>query len=186
MTSRTVPLPMGEIGWLFPSLVDPARHQQLRRLFQAADEALYRLGQCMGAPTGAQPRDVPLNHLHYLRLGPEPNFPVTILAGEGGHGRICLDVLLSPAGLGPYQRPGPPWQVHTRIFLRCGVDDPGCGFAHQVNARTSPLVDTPIEAATELQAAIAWLHQRLANETEESLRRNDADRGHPPTPRRRD
>ena len=177
---------MGETGWLFPSLADETEHQQLGRFLKAADEALYRLGQRLGAPADAQLWDVPLNRFYYSRLGPEPDFPVTILAGEGGHGTICVDVLLAPAGHGPYQQPGPPWQVHATIFLRCDGDDPGCGFAHQVDARTSPLVDTPSEAATELQAAIAWLHQRLANETEESLRRHDSDREHPPTPRRRD
>lgn len=186
VTSREVPLPLGEIGWLFPSLVDPAGHQRLRQLFQAADEALYRLGQWLGAPANAQLWNVPLNRFYFARLGPEPEFPVTILAGEGGHGQICVDVLLAPAGLGLYHRPGPPWQVHTTIFLRCDADDPSCGLLHQVDARTSPLVETPIEAATEVQAATAWLLQRLANETEESLRRHDPERGHPPVPRRRD
>jgi hypothetical protein len=186
VTSREVPLPLGEIGWLFPTLADHAEHKRVRQLLQAADEALYRLGQRLGAQPDAQLWNVPLNRFYYQRLGPEPEFPVTILAGEGGADQICVDVLLAPAGHGPYHRPGPPWQVHTTVFLRCDSDGTGCGLHHQVDTRTSSLFETPIAATTEVQAATAWLLQRLANETEESLRRHDPDRGHPPGPRHRD
>jgi hypothetical protein len=185
MSSREIPLPLGEIGWLFPALADQMEHQRVQHLLQAADEALYRLGQQLGARPDARLWNVPLNRFYYQRLGPEPEFPSTILAGEGGSGQLRIDVLCTPAGCGPYLRPGPPWQVHTTIFLRCDSDSIGCG-RHQVDARTSPPVQTPIAAATEVHAATAWLHQRLANQTEDSLRMQDPDREHPPAHRRRD
>jgi hypothetical protein len=186
MASREVPLPLGEIGWLFPTLADRAEHERVRQLLDAADEVLYRLGQRLGAQPDARLWNVLLNRFYYQRLGPEPDFPITILAGEGGADRICVEVVLTPAGLVPFHKPGPPWQIHTTVFLQCDSADPGCGRGHLVDARTSPLVETPIAAALEVQAATAWLLQRLADETEESLRTHDPDRGHPPTPRRLD
>jgi hypothetical protein len=142
-------------------------------------------GQRLGAHPDAQLWGVPLNRFRYQRLGPEPEFPVTVLAGEGGSDQIWVDVLCTPAGSGPYHRPGPPWQVHTTISLSCDSDPTGCG-GHQVDAQTSPPVETPLGAATEVQAATAWLLQRLADETEDSLRKHDPNRMHPPAPRRRD
>jgi hypothetical protein len=179
VTPREVPLPLGEIGWLFP---DPAEHRRIRQLLQAADDVLHRLGQRLGAPPDAQLWNVALNRFYFQRLGPAPELPITVLMGEGGHGQICVTVLLAPAGSAPYYRPGPPWQVDTTIYLRCDAGDAGCGL-HQVDARTSPLLDTPIEAATEVRAATAWLSRRLGEETEESLRDHDPGRGHPPMPR---
>jgi hypothetical protein len=185
MISREVPLPLGEIRWLFPALADRTERQRVQQLLNAADEALYRLGQRLGARPDARLWGVALNRFYYQRLGPEPDFPVTILAGEGGSGRIRVDVLCAPAGPGPYLHPGPPWQVDTTVSLRCDSDSAGCG-GHQVDTRTSPLAETPVAAATEVQAATAWLLQRLANETEDSLRRHDPDRGHAPAARHRD
>jgi hypothetical protein len=72
--------------------------------------------------------------------------------------------------------------VHTTICLRCDAGDAGCGL-HQVDVRTSPLLDTPIEAAAEVRAATAWLSRRLDKETEESLRDHHPGRGHPPMSR---
>lgn len=158
--SREVPLPLGEIGWLFPALAHRTEHQRVQHLLQAADEALYRLGQRPGARPDARLWDVPLNRFYYQRLGPEPEFPATILAGEGGSDRTCVDVLCAPADHGPYLRPGPPWQVHATVSLRCDSDSIGCD-GHQVDARPGPPVETPV----------AWLLQRLANETEDSQRR---------------
>ncbi|MFB9179391.1 hypothetical protein ACFFX1_14735 [Dactylosporangium sucinum] len=185
MTSRYIPLALGEVGWLFPALTERTEHDRVRELLQAADETLYRLGQQLGARPDAQLWGVPLHRFHYQRLGPEPEFPVTILAGEGGADQIWVDILCAPVGRGPYHRPGPPWQVHTTISLSCDSHPTICGV-HQVDARTGPPVETPIEAATEVQAAAAWLLQRLAAETADSLRKHDPNRGHPPPPRRRD
>lgn len=185
MTSRDIPLPLGEVGWLFPALTDRTEHDRVRQLLHAADESLFRLGQRLGARPDAQLWGVPLNRFRYQRLGPEPEFPVTVLAGEGGSDQISVDVLCAPAGSGPYHRPGPPWQVHTTISLSCDSDPTGCG-GHPVDAKTSPPVETPLGAATEVQTATAWLLQRLADETDDSLRKHDPKRRHPPAPRRRD
>jgi len=185
VTSRDIPLPLGEVGWLFPALADRAEHDRVRQHLQAADETLFRLGQRLGARPDAQLWGVPLNRFRYQRLGPEPEFPVTVLAGEGGSDPIWVDVLCAPAGSMPYHRPGPPWQVRTTISLSCDSDPTGCS-GHQVHTQTSPPVETPLEAATEVQAATTWLLQRLADETEDSLRKHDPNRRHPPTPRRRD
>lgn len=185
MTSRDIALPLGEVGWLFPALADRTEHDRIRQLLQVADETLFGLGQRLGARPDAQLWGVPLNRFRYQRLGPEPEFPVTILVGEGGSDQIWVDVLCAPARSGPYLRPGPPWQVHTTISLSCDSDPTGCGL-HQVDAQTSPPVETPLGAATEVQAATAWLLQRLADETEDSLRKHDPNRRHPPEPRRHD
>ncbi|MFG1872489.1 hypothetical protein [Micromonospora arborensis] len=185
MTYRHIPLPLGEVGWLFPALADRTEHDRVRQLLQSADETLFRVGQRMGARSDAQLWGVPLNRFCSQRLGPEPEFPVTILAGEGGSSQIWVDVLCAPAGSMPYHRPGPPWQVHTTISLSCDSDPTGCG-GHQVDAQTSPPVETPLGAATEVYAATEWLLQRLANESEGSLRKHDPKRGHPPAPRRHD
>jgi hypothetical protein len=127
MADWEVPLPLGEVSWLFSALADRAEHDRVRRLLGSADDAFYRLGQRLGAQPDARLWNVPLNRFYYQRLGSEPVFPVTILVGEGGADQICVDVLLTPVGRGPYQRPGPPWQVHTSVFLRCDSPDPGCG-----------------------------------------------------------
>ncbi|WP_326557245.1 hypothetical protein [Micromonospora sp. NBC_01796] len=97
-----------------------------------------------------------LNRFRYQRLGPEPEFPVTILTGEGGSNQIWVDVLCAPAGSMPYHRPGPPWQVHTTISLSCDSDPTGCG-GHQVDAHTSTPIETPLNAATEVHTATEWL-----------------------------
>jgi hypothetical protein len=185
VTSRDVSLPLGEVGWLFPALADRREHDQVRQLVQAADETLYQLGRRLGVRCDAQLWGVPLNRFRYQRLGPEPELPVTILVSEGGSDQIFADVLCGPSGGGPYIRPGPPWQVRTTISLCCDSDPIGCR-GHVVEARSSPHLATPIEAATEVQAATAWLLRRLLNETEHSLRELDPDRGHPPSPRRHD
>jgi hypothetical protein len=185
VTSRDIPLPQGEIGWLFPARADRTECDHIRHLLEAADETLFRLGQRLGARPDAKLWGVPLNRFRYQRLGPEPEFPVTVLVGEGGSDQIWLDVLCAPAGSGPYQHPGPPWQVHTTISLVCDSDPTGCG-GHEIAARTSPHVETPLGAATEVQAATAWLLERLAHETEDTLRKHDPNHRHPPVPRRRD
>jgi hypothetical protein len=186
MSSREVPLRLGDMAWLFPTLTDPVESDRARRLLDAADEAFHRLGQRLGAQPDGQLWNVPLNRFYYQRLGPEPERRITILVGEGGADPICAELLLTPAGLGPYHRPGPPWQTHATVFLRCDSADPGCSRGHLVDARTGPLVETPVAAAVEVEAATTWLSQRLADETEESLRRQDPDRGHPLTPQRPD
>ncbi|MEU8419578.1 hypothetical protein AB0C15_01715 [Micromonospora sp. NPDC048835] len=185
MTSRNIPLPLGEPGWLFPALADRGERDAVRQLLRSADETLFRVGQRLGARPDAQLWGVTLNRLHYQRLGPEPEFSVTILVGEGGADDIWVDVLCAPAGSAPYHRPGPPWQVHTTISLSCDSDPIGCGV-HQIDARTSPPVETPLGAATEVHAATEWLLRRLADESEGSLRQHDPNSGHPPAPRRHD
>lgn len=189
MTARTVPLPVGDVDWLFPTQADGAdraERERVRQLLDAADEDLHGLGQRLGADPDARLWDVSLNRFYYQRLGPEPEFPVTILVGEGGADRICVEVVLAPAGPGPFHSPGPPWQIRTTVFLRCDSADPGCSHGHVVDARTGPPVETPLAAAGEVRAATRWLLNRLAGETEDSLRAHDPDRGHPPTPQRPD
>jgi hypothetical protein len=186
VTTRVLVLARGDLTWLFPTLTDPAEHNRVRELLEAADDAFYRSGKRLGAQPDAQLWDVPLNRFYYQRLGPGPVPPVAILVGEGGTDRIRTQVLLTPAGHGPYLRPGPPWQADARVFLRCDSADPGCGEGHVVDARTSPPALTPVAAAVEVRAATEWLLRRLANETESSLRAQDPDRGHPPAPQRVD
>jgi hypothetical protein len=185
VTSREIPLPLGEVSWLFPALADPSEHDRVRQLLHAADEALFRLGQRLGARPDAQLWGVPLNRFRYQRLGPEPQFPVTVLMGEGGSDQIWVDVLCLPAGSGPYHHPGPPWQVHTTIALDCD-SDPISSCRHYVYAHTSLPIKTPLGAASEVHIATTSLLQRLADQTEESLRKQDPKRGHPPAPRHRD
>lgn len=121
---------------------------------------MFRVGQRLGARPDAQLWGVTLNRFHYQRLGPDPEFSVTILVGEGGADPVWVDVL-------------------------CDSDSIGCG-GHQIDARTSPPVETPLGAATEVHAATEWLRRRIADESESSLRRHDPNSGHPPAPRRHD
>lgn len=186
MTASRVPLPLGDVGWLLPTLTDPAERNHVTRLLAAADDGLHRLGQRLGAPPDELLWHLPANRFIFVRLGHGPDFPVTILTGEGGSDPIRMDVLLTPPGPGPFHRPGPPWQTYATVFLRCDAADPGCAYSHVVDTRTGPLTQTPTAAAAEVLAATEWLAQRLSGETEASLRRHDPDRGHPPTPRRRD
>lgn len=172
VTARDVVLLDGDVRWLFPTLTDPAEQIRVRDVLQAADDAVYRLGQLLGAPADAQVRGIPLNRLVYQRLGPEPEFPVTVLMAEGGTGQILTDLFCAPPGPGPYRCSGPSWRVDATIALSCDVDPQSCS-GHEIDTRFGPIVDTPAEAAAEVQAAAEWLLQRLAHETEQSLLAGD-------------
>jgi hypothetical protein len=185
MTTRDVALRQGDIRWLFPTLTDAAEQDAILHMLQTADDTICRVGQRIGVRPDAQIGDVPLNRFVYQRLGPEPEFPVTVLAAESWSDQICVSVLLAPTGNGPYPRPGPPWQVEATILVRCDSDPESCRW-HEVDVRRVQPVGTPMEAAAEVLAASVWLPQRLQAETEESLRSRDQYRGHAPAPRRVD
>jgi hypothetical protein len=182
---RDVTLSLGDVRWLFPALTDRTEHDQVGQVLRAADRTLFDLGQRLGARPDAQIGGVPLNRLLYQRLGPEPDFPVTILVSEGGSEEIWVEILCTPAGSGPYLRPGPPWQTTATILLGCDSDPSNCA-GHSIDVWASRPVESPLAASSAVMAATEWLRQRLSSVTAESLRSQDPQLGHPPAPPHRD
>jgi hypothetical protein len=183
--TRHVPLPQGDICWLFPTLTDTAEQDTVHRILRATDAVVYQVGEGLNARSDASFMGMPLNRLVYSRLGPEPELPVTLLVAEGWSDQICVDVMLAPVGRNPFTRPGPPWEVDAMIGVRCDSDPDFCRW-HWVEERRVESIGRPMVAATELQLASEWLLQRIREETEQSLRARDPKRGHPPKPRNDD
>jgi hypothetical protein len=192
MDPRNVLLGCGDVRWVFPILAEVAELDAVCHALAAADELIFCVGQVLGARPDAEIGGVPMNRFYYQRLGPEPDYPVSILIAEGGSDTISVSVLCLPGDpdkgtrrSAPLLEPGPPWWVDAAISVSCDSDPMTCA-GHDISTWSGMLQQNPVAAAEEVMAAAAWLRDLVANETEESLRARDPNRGHTPVPRRRD
>jgi hypothetical protein len=97
-----------------------------------------------------------LNRLTYYRLGPAPAIPTTELLSEGWSDDLYLTVRLSvPQPEWTPVRVGPPWMTDASIALTCDVV-PESSCMHVMAEWPGQPVDTPVDAAIGLRAAVAW------------------------------
>jgi hypothetical protein len=185
--TRNIPLPKGEIRWVFPNLADTTESEAVRQALLDADATLHRVGRVLGADADHEVLGIPMNRIYFQRLGPEPDYPVTVLMAEGGSDQVEVFVLCTPGDAerpsrrpGQHRRPGPPWLVDAGISVSC---DSGTCAGHPVSHWSGVLRDDPVATASDVRAAAAWLLDQVTQESEMSLRARDPLRGHDPQQR---